>query len=94
MLHREAFLGISEFGEVLNVVVTESTQSKGISRVFGTFRVFNPGRIFGLNMSFSVAKGVVANQISKEIFWIQNFLEERDWRLRLEEYDDFCSNRL
>lgn len=94
MIKRTAYLSTSEFGEVLNVEVVEDTPSKNIFKMLGKYRVFKPSNIFFFDMSFNVARGVTPNQISKEIFWIQNFLDERDWRTKLDLYDDFCSNRL
>ena len=41
------------------------------------------------------AKEFSIQYITKELFWLQNFLMEfRDWKEHLSEYDDFCSNKL
>ena len=41
------------------------------------------------------AKELAVQYITKELFWLYNFvLEFRDWKEHLAEYDDFCSNRL
>ena len=41
------------------------------------------------------AKELSVQYITKEWFWLYNFLVEfRDWKEHLDEYDDFCSNKL
>ena len=41
------------------------------------------------------AKELAVQYITKELFWLYNFvLEFRDWKEHLDEYDDFCSNKL
>ena len=94
MMRRTAFLSISEFGEVLNVEVIEDNPSKKIFHVLAKIRVFKPANLYSFDFSANCSKGFSSNQISKELFWIQNFLMEGDWRLKLDSYDDFCSNRL
>lgn len=40
-------------------------------------------------------KELAIQSVAKELFWVYHFvLEFRDWKSHLDEYDDFCSNRL
>lgn len=47
-----------------------------------------------MNYSVSANKGVVPNQIAKEMFNLMNFFDLRDWRLCLDKYSDFCDCKL
>ena len=95
MLHRLARINTYEYGEVLEIVLNDSLRKPNPTLL--TLRFPLEGYNFDLYTSFSchAVSGVAVNQISTELFWFYHFrLEHRDWKERLAEYDDFCSNRL
>ena len=91
LIFRSAEIRNSEFGECLHVVVYEKI-SKGLDKQLMVIRLFNPRcMIGGKHWSISASKGVVPNQISKELFFIESFLDTRDWYSKLDTFDAFCS---
>lgn len=96
MLHRSAVLRAYEFGEVVEFVL-EDTLRKGnpVMIVIRCPVYLCPSHRLYSEFSVTCADGVVPNQISTELFWMYHFfMEFRDWKSHLDEYDDFCSNRL
>lgn len=94
MLVRELSLLPYQFGEVLRLFVYENdTRKKKISPICDVrFPIGNGNIEHYLSYSVSAPKGVVPNQISKELFYIYQFFAEYPdcWREHMDKYADFC----
>lgn len=94
MLRRSLIIVPSEFTDVLELETTWETspRSSFVVRIRVPLNWWN--FVYGFNFSCETSKGVVPNQISKELFHLMNFLEQDDWRDKLDSYADFCDGRL
>lgn len=95
MLERTVRIEPYEFGEVLCVVVSErDLKSKELQPIIVLRVPLGKGNIeHYLSYSVSAVKRVVPNQISREVFHMMNFFEQKDWRDKLDTYSDFCDNK-
>lgn len=93
MLIRDLAVKPYEFGEVLQLVVSE--RSGNAFNVLFYVRVpLGQGNIeHHLSYSVNASKGVVPNQIAREVFHLMNFLEQKDWRDNMSSYADFCDGK-
>ena len=96
MLVRDLKILPYEFGEIFQLMVGERNTNTGIYTPLFCVRVpLGNGNIeHYMNYSVSANKGVVPNQIAKEMFNLMNFFDLRDWRLSLDKYSDFCDCKL
>lgn len=95
MLHRIARINTYEYGEVFEVVVLDSKQSPNKARIAIRFPLGNFNLDLYTNYSVNAVRGVSPNEIAREVFHVMNFLcDVRDWKERMDEYDDFCDGRL
>lgn len=94
MLIRELKLIVaSEFVEVLDCVLMEKDRSgKFTSLCRIRIPLFNKN--FELGYCYSVQSSKVGvSYVSKEVFHLMNFLEQKDWRDKLSSYDEFCDGK-
>lgn len=95
MLKHSAKISNSLLCEILEVVLEDSNAKT--PRVLVLRFPINPctGRLETTSFTCFKAKELAIQYISTELFWLYQFiLEHPDWRVHLDEYDDFCSNRL
>lgn len=95
MLIRELAVKPYEFGEVLQLLVFErdSRSNEFCSRFVIRVPLGNGNLEHHLSYSVSANKGVVPNQIAREVFHLMNFLEQKDWKDNLSSYADFCDGK-
>ena len=95
MLHRTARINTYEYGEVLEIILTDSLHKPNPTILTLRFPLGDYNFDLYTTFSCTAVSGVAVNQISTELFWFYHFrLEHRDWKEHLDEYDDFCSNKL
>lgn len=83
----------SEFVEVLDLSLMEKDRSgKYTSLCRIRIPLFNKNFELGYCYSVECTK-VGVPYVSKEVFHLMNFLEQKDWRDKLSSYADFCDGR-
>ena len=96
MLVRDLRLLPYEFCEVLDLNVYErDSRTHHVTQLFRIRVPLSMGNITH-HFSYSVdcAVGVVPNQVARELFHLWNFLMDKDWKLKMESYADFCDCKL
>lgn len=94
MLIRELAVQPYEFGEVLCLSVTERDSRKQNFPLCVIRVPLGNGNIeHYFNYSVSASKFCVPNSISREVFHLMNFLEQKEWRDNLSSYADFCDGK-
>lgn len=94
MIRRYLKLTSSEFTDVLELETNWETSPHCMFIVRIRVPINSWNFVYGFNFSCEASRGVVPNQISKELFHLMNFLEQDDWRDKLDSYADFCDGRL
>lgn len=95
MLKHSAKIICSNLCDVLEVVLEDSNAKTPRVLVLRFPIDSRTGQIETTCFTCFKAKELAIQHITTELFWLYHFiLEYRDWRAHLDEYDDFCSNRL
>lgn len=95
MLKRSAEIIRNPLGDFLEVVL-EDTNAKSPRQLVLRFPVNPRTGVLDTNCFTCCKASELALQfVSRELFWLYHFiLEFRDWKRHLDQYDDFCSQRL